>query len=163
VRAYLLRRVLLIIPTLILLTLIVFLSVRFIPGDVVDMIVAEVNTEGVMSYEEAREMIREELGLDTPLPEQYWKWVTGVVRGDLGTSMRSDRSVTEEFFSKVPISLELGILSMLIGLLIAVPLGVFSAIRQDSMADYAGRTIAILMLSIPSFRRLSWGRPSPAA
>jgi peptide/nickel transport system permease protein len=151
VRAYLLRRVLLIIPTLILLTLIVFLSVRFIPGDVVDMIVAEVNTEGVMSYEEAREMIREELGLDTPLPEQYWKWVTGVVRGDLGTSMRSDRSVTEEFFSKVPISLELGILSMLIGLLIAVPLGVFSAIRQDSMADYAGRTIAILMLSIPSF------------
>ena len=150
-RAYLIRRVLLIFPTLVLLTMIVFLSVRFIPGDVIDMIVAEVNTEGVMSYEEAREMIRDQLGLDTPLPEQYWKWVTNVVRGDLGTSMRSDRSVTEEFFSKVPISLELGILSMIIGLVIALPLGILSAIRQDSIADYTGRTMAILMVSIPSF------------
>jgi peptide/nickel transport system permease protein len=135
----------------VLLTIIVFLSVRFIPGDVIDMIVAEVNTEGVMSYEEAREMIRQELGLDTPLLEQYWNWVTGVVQGDLGTSMRSGKPVTEEFLSKVPISLELGILSMLIGLLIAVPLGILSAIRQDSMADYTGRTLAILMVSIPSF------------
>ena len=150
-RAYLLRRVALIIPTLILLTMIVFLSVRFIPGDVIDMIIAEINTEGAMSYEEAREMIREELGLDTPIHEQYWNWVTGVVRGDLGTSMRSGRPVTEEFLSKVPISIELGILSMIIGLVIAVPLGIFSAIRQDSMADYAGRTMAILMLSIPGF------------
>lgn len=131
--------------------MIVFLSVRFIPGDVIDMIIAEINTEGAMSYEEAREMIREELGLDTPIHEQYWNWVTGVVRGDLGTSMRSGRPVTEEFFSKVPISIELGILSMIIGLVIAVPLGIFSAIRQDSMADYAGRTMAILMLSIPGF------------
>ena len=150
-RAYLIRRVALIIPTLVLLTIIVFLSVRFIPGDVIDMIVAEVNTEGVMSYEEAREMIRQELGLDTPLLEQYWNWVTGVVQGDLGTSMRSGKAVTEEFFSKVPISLELGILSMIIGLLVAVPLGILSAIRQDSMADYTGRTLAILMVSIPSF------------
>lgn len=150
-RAYLVRRVILIIPTLILLTMIVFLSVRFIPGDVIDMIVAEINTEGVMSYEEARDVIRGQLGLDTSLPEQYWNWVTGVLRGDLGTSMRSDRSVTEEFFSKVPISLELGILSMIVGLLIAVPLGIFSAIRQDSMADYVGRTMAILMVSIPGF------------
>lgn len=150
-RAYLIRRVLLIIPTLVLLTMIVFLSVRFIPGDVIDMIIAEINTEGVMTHEEAREMIREELGLDTPILEQYWNWVTGVVQGDLGTSMRSDRPVTEEFLSKVPISLELGILSMIIGLLIAVPLGIFSAIRQDSVADYTGRTLAILMVSIPSF------------
>jgi peptide/nickel transport system permease protein len=131
--------------------MIVFLSVRFIPGDVIDMIIAEINTEGVMSYEEAREMIRGELGLDTPIHEQYWNWVTGVVRGDLGTSMRSGRPVTEEFLSKVPISIELGILSMIIGLVIAVPLGIFSAIRQDSPADYVGRTMAILMLSIPGF------------
>lgn len=131
--------------------MIVFLSVRFIPGDVIDMIIAEINTEGAMSYEEAREMIRGELGLDTPIHEQYWNWVTGVVRGDLGTSMRSGRPVTEEFLSKVPISIELGILSMIIGLVIAVPLGIFSAIRQDSPADYVGRTMAILMLSIPGF------------
>jgi peptide/nickel transport system permease protein len=131
--------------------MVVFLSVRFIPGDVVDLIISEINTEGEMTYEESRDMIREQLGLDTPIPEQYWKWVTRVVQGDLGTSMRTGKSVTEEFFSKVPISLELGILSMIIGLILAVPLGIYSAIRQDSMADYAGRTLAILMLSVPGF------------
>jgi peptide/nickel transport system permease protein len=150
-QAYILRRVALIIPTLVLLTMVVFLSVRFIPGDVVDLIISEINTEGEMTYEESRDMIREQLGLDTPIPEQYWKWVTRVVQGDLGTSMRTGKSVTEEFFSKVPISLELGILSMIIGLILAVPLGIYSAIRQDSMADYAGRTLAILMLSVPGF------------
>jgi peptide/nickel transport system permease protein len=150
-RAYVIRRVLLIFPTLVLLTIIVFLSVRFIPGDVIDMIVAEVNIEGAMSHEEAREMIRKELGLDTPIPEQYWKWVTNAVQGDLGTSMRTGKSVTDEFLSKVPISLELGILSMIIGLVIALPLGIYSAIRQDSPADYTGRTMAILMVSIPGF------------
>ncbi len=150
-RAYAIRRVLLIFPTLVLLTMIVFLSVRFIPGDVVDLIISEINTEGDMTYEESREMIREQLGLDTPIAEQYWKWVTKVVQGDLGTSMRTGKPVTEEFLSKVPISLELGILSMIIGLVIAVPLGIYSAIRQDSMADYAGRTLAILMLSVPGF------------
>jgi peptide/nickel transport system permease protein len=150
-RAYAIRRVLLIFPTLVLLTMIVFLSVRFIPGDVVDLIISEINTEGEMTYEESREMIRGELGLDTPIPEQYWKWVTRVVQGDLGTSMRTGKSVTEEFLSKVPISLELGILSMIIGLVIALPLGIYSAIRQDSMADYTGRTLAILMVSIPGF------------
>lgn len=150
-RAYAIRRVLLIFPTLVLLTMIVFLSVRFIPGDVVDLIISEINTEGEMTYEESREMIREQLGLDTPIPEQYWKWVTRVVQGDLGTSMRTGKSVTEEFLSKVPISLELGILSMIIGLVVALPLGIYSAIRQDSMADYTGRTLAILMVSIPGF------------
>ena len=150
-RAYVIRRVFLIFPTLILLTIIVFLSVRFIPGDVVDLIISEINTEGELTYEESRELIREQLGLDTPIPEQYWKWVTNVVQGDLGMSMRTGKPVTDEFFSKVPISLELGILSMIIGLLIAVPLGIYSAIRQDSPADYAGRTLAILMVSIPSF------------
>ena len=150
-QSYLIRRVLLIFPTLVLLTIIVFLSVRFIPGDVVDMMVAEINTEGVMSYEEARDMIRDQLGLDTSIHEQYWKWINGVVRGDLGTSMRSDKPVTDELLSKIPISLELGILSMLTGQLIAIPLGIYSAIRQDSPADYAGRSFAILMLSLPNF------------
>ncbi len=150
-RAYLIRRILLIIPTLVLLTVIVFLIIRLIPGDVIDMMVAEINTEGLMTYEEAREMIRDRLGLDTPLLEQYWNWVTGVFRGDLGISMRSGQSVTEEFLEKVPVSLELGILTMIIGLMIALPLGIFSAVRQDSPADYTGRTFAVLMLSLPNF------------
>ena len=93
-RAYAIRRILLIFPTIILLTMIVFLSVRFIPRDVIDMTVAEINTEGVMTYEKARDMLRGQLGLDTPIHVQYWKWVSGVLRGDLGTSMRTDNSIT---------------------------------------------------------------------
>jgi peptide/nickel transport system permease protein len=149
--AYAVRRLLLIIPTLLLLTIFVFLSVRFIPGDVIDMLVAEMNVEGTMSYEEARAMIMKELGLDKPIHVQYWKWLTGVVRGDLGDSLRTGRSITGELASKLPISLELGIISMITGLVIAVPVGVFSAIRQDSWGDYIGRTIAILMMSVPGF------------
>jgi peptide/nickel transport system permease protein len=150
-RAYIIRRVILIIPNLLLLTVVVFLSVRFIPGDVVDMLVSEINTEGVMSYEEARDMIRDQLGLDTPVAVQYGRWLSGVVRGDLGVSLRSRQPITEEFLSKVPISIELGILAMLTGLIISLPIGIFSAIRQDSLGDYAARTVAIVMMSVPGF------------
>jgi peptide/nickel transport system permease protein len=150
-RAYIIRRVVLIIPNLLLLTVVVFLSVRFIPGDVVDMLVSEINTEGVMSYEEARDMIRDQLGLDTPVAVQYGRWLSGVVRGDLGVSLRSRQPITEEFLSKVPISIELGILAMLTGLIISLPIGIFSAIRQDSLGDYAARTVAIVMMSVPGF------------
>lgn len=131
--------------------MIVFLSVRFIPGDVVDMIISETNTEGALSYEEARVQIREQLGLDTPIHIQYWNWVTNAVRGDLGKSLKTGRSITDDLFSKVPISIELGFLAMLTGLIIAVPVGIFSAIRQDSWGDYIGRTFAIVMLSVPNF------------
>jgi peptide/nickel transport system permease protein len=129
----------------------VFLSVRFIPGDVVDLILSEINTEGEMNYEEAREMLRAQLGLDTPIHIQYWRWVTKVFQGDLGESLRSHKSVSDEFLSKVPISIELGIMSLFTGLLIALPLGIYSAIRQDSIVDYVGRTTAILMMSVPGF------------
>jgi peptide/nickel transport system permease protein len=150
-RAYAIRRVLLIFPTLLLLTIVVFLSVRFIPGDVIDMMISEVNIENVMSYEEARDMLRGQLGLDTPVHIQYWKWLTRIVQGDLGTSLRTGRSITEVFSSKVPISIELGVLSMIIGLILAFPIGIYSAVRQDTLLDYTGRTLAILMMSVPGF------------
>ncbi len=150
-RAYAIRRVLLIFPTLILLTIAVFLSVRFIPGDVVDMMISEVNIENVMSYEEARDMLRGQLGLDTPVHVQYWKWLTRIAQGDLGTSLRTGRSITEMFLSKVPISIELGLLSLITGLVLAFPIGIYSAVRQDTLLDYTGRTLAILMMSVPGF------------
>jgi peptide/nickel transport system permease protein len=151
VRAYIIRRVLLIIPTLLLVTIIVFLSVRFIPGDVIDILVSEINIENTMSYEEARDLLRGQLGLDKPIHVQYWVWLTRVVQGDLGKSMRAERSITEDLVDKIPISIELGLWSMITGLIIALPIGVYSAIRQDSWGDYIGRTIAILMMSVPGF------------
>jgi len=151
VRAYAIRRILLIFPTLLLVTIIVFLSVRFIPGDVIDMLISEINVENTMSYEEARDLLRGQLGLDKPIHVQYWKWLTRVVQGDLGRSMRNDRSITEDFLAKVPISIELGLWAMITGLVIALPIGIYSAIRQDTLGDYIGRTAAILMMSVPGF------------
>ena len=132
-------------------TVFVFLSVRFIPGDVIDMLISEINTEGTMSYEDARAQLEAQLGLNTPIHIQYVKWLNGVVHGNLGTSMRSGRPVTEEFLSKVPISIELGLWAMITGLVIALPIGIYSAIRQDTWGDYLGRTVAILMMSVPGF------------
>jgi len=151
VRAYAIRRILLIIPTLLLVTIIVFLSVRFIPGDVIDQKISEINVENSLSYQQARDLIRHQLGLDKPIYAQYWKWLTGVLRGDLGTSMTNGRSISADIVSKLPISIELGLIAMITGLLISLPLGIFSAIRQDSWGDYIGRTIAILMMSVPGF------------
>jgi peptide/nickel transport system permease protein len=151
VRAYTIRRIILIIPTLLLVTMIVFLSVRFIPGDVIDQLVSEINVENAMSHEDARAQIEARLGLDTPVYAQYWKWLSGVARGDLGTSMRNDRSITADFLAKVPISMELGLWGMITGLLIALPIGIYSAIRQDTWGDYLGRTAAIMMMSVPGF------------
>jgi peptide/nickel transport system permease protein len=151
VRAYAIRRLLLIVPTLLLVTMVVFLSVRFIPGDVIDQKISEINTEGTMSYQQARDLLRKQMGLDKPVQVQYWIWLTQIVRGDLGTSMTSSHSITQDVRAKVPISFELGIIAMITGLLISLPLGIFSAIRQDSWGDYLGRTIAILMMSVPGF------------
>jgi len=151
VRAYVARRFALIIPTLLLVTIIVFLSVRFIPGDVIDQLISEINVENTMSYEEARAQLEVRLGLDKPIYVQYWKWLSRVVRGDLGTSMRNDRPITEDLLAKVPISIELGLWAMITGLVIALPIGIYSAVRQDTLGDYAGRTVAILMMSVPGF------------
>jgi len=150
---YLVRRLLLIIPTLLLVSIIVFLTVRFIPGSVIDLMVAEINNGGgqIMDPAEAEAYIRHELGLDVPVHVQYWRWLTKVVRGDLGDSLWSGRSITEEMLAKLPVSFELGVWAILTGLVIALPIGVYSAIRQDTWGDYAGRTFAILSISLPGF------------
>ncbi len=150
-RAYVVRRIVLIIPTLLLVTIFVFLSVRFIPGDAIDQLVAEINVENSMSYQEARSRLEAQLGLDKPIYVQYWTWLTHVIRGDLGTSLRNERSIVADLADKVPISIELGLWSIITGLIIALPIGIYSAIRQDTLGDYAGRTVAILMMSVPGF------------
>ena len=148
-RTYILRRVLLIIPTLFLVTIIVFLSVRFVPGDVIDMMVAEM---GVTEDREGAAMrLREQMGLDKPIYVQYGRWVGSAFRGDLGESLWSGRSITSEMGAKLPISLELGIMAMITALIIALPIGIYSAIRQDTGGDYVGRSFAILCISLPGF------------
>jgi len=140
-----------VIPTLIMVSILVFLTIRLVPGSVIDAMVSEGSGAAGLGQEVDQQYIRHALGLDEPIHIQYWKWITRVLRGDLGNSLWTSRSITQEFIDKVPISLELGLMSMIIGMVIAVPIGLLSAVRQDSLGDYAGRTVAILMMSLPGF------------
>ncbi|MBN2463687.1 MAG: ABC transporter permease [Dehalococcoidia bacterium] len=146
---YIVRRLVLFIPTLLLVTMIVFCAVRFVPGSVIELMAAE--TGETEDLEASIELIEHRLGLDVPIYVQYGRWLGGIFRGDLGKSLWTDRSITEELVGKLPVSIELGILSIITALLIALPVGIFSAIRQDTFGDYFGRTIAILCISVPSF------------
>ncbi|UCB42481.1 MAG: ABC transporter permease subunit [Dehalococcoidales bacterium] len=257
-RAYIIRRIFLIIPTLFLVTIIVFLTVRLIPGDLIDQLAGEMIEPGGLTKEEIADQIRRDLGLDKPMPIQYLVWLgvlpqnewgfktessvsdltvkrqesdigvtdtvkatvtnvgetrsdyevslmsngttleakrialdigaselvtfvvsgntdgtytvdasgysdfSGIFQGNLGESLRTERPILGEIISKIPISLELGIIAILTGLLIAFPIGIYSAIRQDSFGDYTGRTIAILFMAVPPFwlATMIWVFPS---
>lgn len=148
-RNYIIRRLLLIIPTLFLITVILFCAVRFVPGDVVEMMASRMGEAEDIEY--TTEVIRHELGLDVPIYVQYGRWIAGVLQGDLGTSLWTKRSITEELRAKLPVSIELGIIALIISLTIAFFIGILSAIRQDTWADYIGRSVAIFCISVPSF------------
>ncbi len=143
---YILRRFVLVVPTLIGITVVVFAMMRFIPGDVVDVIFGDYGTNP-----ELKEKILNDLGLDKPWPQQYVRYVGQLLSGDLGTSIISGRPVSQELRNRIPVTLEMGILAMIFSLIIALPIGVLSAIRQDSIADYAARTFAIGLIAIPNF------------
>ena len=147
-RAYLIRRLLLVIPTLFILSILVFLSVRFIPGDVIDVMQSRMAGLGELDREQLEHM----LGLDVPVHVQYGRWMGGILlHGTLGDSLMGDWSVEERILGRLPVTIELGVMAIVIGLLIALPVGIYSAIRQDTAVDYAGRSIAVLGLATPNF------------
>ena len=147
--AYIIRRLLLTIPTLFVLSILVFLSVRFIPGDVIDAMFGDMQYLGGGIDREAFERM---LGLDLPVYVQYGRWMGGILlRGTLGDSLLGDWRVEEKIWGRLPVTIELGVMALVIGVLIAVPVGIYSAIRRNTAADYAGRTIAILGLATPNF------------
>ena len=149
-RAYVIRRLLLIIPTLWILTIIVFLMVRFIPGDVIDIMVdkMELDAGGIVD----REAIERLLGLDLPVYVQYGRWVGDILlHGTLGESLWGGWTVEGRIMGRLPLTIELGVMAIVIGLLIALPVGIYSAIRQDTAADYLGRTAAVIGLATPNF------------
>ena len=149
-RTYVIRTILLIIPTVLIVSIIVFLSVRLIPGDVIDAMMALMPPEAGMVLD--REAIEHALGLDAPIHIQYGRWMGDIVlHGSFGESLYGGPSVTEQLFSKLPVTLELGILAILFGLAISFPVGIYSAIHQDTAGDYGGRTLAILFFCLPNF------------
>ena len=151
-RTYIIRRLLLMLPTLFILTLLVFLSLRFIPGDVIDAMLAQMDDVNVAGAEWDRAALERQLGLDVPVYVQYGRWMRGILlHGTLGDSLVDDFRIEERILGRFPVTLELGFLAIVIGLVIALPVGIYSAVRQDTAADYVGRSIAIIGLATPNF------------
>jgi peptide/nickel transport system permease protein len=149
--AYAMRRLLWIPVTLLLTTIVVFLLVRFIPGDIVDTIQAQMVDNGGAGAID-RPAIEHALGLDVPVYTQYGRWIGNIVfHGNMGKSLRTQLPITPQIVSRIPITFELGLMGIIVGLLISLPIGVYAAIRQDTITDYILRSIAILLISIPSF------------
>jgi peptide/nickel transport system permease protein len=144
-KRYLARRLVIAIPSLLIASVIVFTLPRLIPGDAVQLMLAET------SYAKDIDELRAKLGLDRALPVQYAEWVAHVMRGDLGESLWTRRPVLDELAHRLPVSAELALYATVIALAIALPIGVLAAARQDSLADYVARSVAILGLSLPSF------------
>ena len=148
-RAYIIRRLLLVIPTLFILTVLVFLSVRFIPGDVIGIMASRMLSVG---GEVDREALERMLGLDVPVWVQYGRWIGDILlRGTLGESLLGGWRIEERMLGRLPVTAELGLLAILIGLVIALPVGIYSAVRQYTAADYVGRSVAIMGLATPNF------------
>ena len=141
----------LVIPTLFLLTILVFLSVRFIPGDVIDAMLGRMQF-GMSGGAIDREALEHRLGLDVPVHVQYGRWIGDILlHGSLGRSLMGGWTVEERILDRLPVTIELGLLAIVIGLVIALPVGIYSAMRQDTAADYVGRSAAIIGLVTPNF------------
>ncbi len=144
-KEYLIKRILMIIPTVLAITVVVFVAMRLIPGDPIDFILAEDYSE------ETRAIIWREYGLDKPMHVQYFKWVWQMVRGNWGDSILTDRPVLPDILMKLPVSLELIVVSMFISVIIAVPAGIISSTKPYSARDYTAMTTAMMGASIPDF------------
>lgn len=145
-REYILKRIFLVFPTLFIVSLLVFLMLRLIPGDVVMQML-----EGY-AYAETVEALRKELGLDQPFYVQYGTWIKNIVlQANFGRSLWTKQDILDEFTLRFPVTFELAILTILISVCVGIPIGIISAVRQDSIIDYGGRTVAILALAVPYF------------
>ena len=142
---FILRRLFSAIPTLILVSLFVFTLQKLLPGDPVLAMAGEERDPAVMEY------LRDKYRLNDPIPVQYLNWVGNVLTGDFGTSLRTEQPVTTLLASKLPVTLELAVLALLIALLIGIPTGIISAVRKGTVVDYGANVIALSGISIPHF------------
>jgi peptide/nickel transport system permease protein len=159
-RTYIIRRLVLAVPTVFLVSLIIFFVIRMIPGDVIDAMMARMSEAGV-SVELDRAALERTLGMDVPLWTQYGRWIgvvpqsdgriSGLLQGDLGNSLVKGTPVLDEIKTRWPVTLELSLLGIILGQLIALPIGIYSALRQDTWGDYIGRSFAILCIAVPGF------------
>jgi peptide/nickel transport system permease protein len=147
--AYAARRLLALLITLTFASIIVFVTIRLIPGDVIDLMLSQ---NDVSAGPKSRDELVAALGFDKPMWRQYLVWMGDILlRGSLGQSLWQNAPVTELIMARLPVTMELGFMAMIVALTIAIPIGIYSAIRQDTAGDYISRSFAILLLAIPNF------------
>lgn len=144
-RTYILKRLLEIVPTVLMITFVVFVMMQAIPGDPVVALLGDAYTE------EDAIKARQTYGLDKPILVQYFIWLGKLVRGDWGASVLSGRPVLQDVLVRLPVTLELIVLSMGVALLIAIPAAIIGALRQNTWADYTATSVAMIGVSIPEF------------
>ena len=149
-KEYAARRVLLFIPTLLLATLIVFVLFFIVPGDAAMMILTGEEGAGAVTDEDIAKL-RHELGLDRPLHVQYSSWVWGILHGDLGESIWYRVPVIDELKEKFAVTLQLSVMAIIMAMVVAVPLGMISAVKQDTLPDYLSRTFSLIGIALPTF------------
>ena len=148
-QAYIVRRLLALIPTLFFASLIVFVTVRLIPGNVIDLMLSQ---NDISADKISRDQLIAALGLDKPMWQQYVTWVGGILlHGDFGRSLWQSTPVAELLQARLPVTFQLGLMALIVALIVAIPIGAYSAMRQDTAGDYVGRSFSILMLAVPSF------------
>lgn len=145
--SYLVRRILLMILTLLGMSIIIFILLRLVPGNIADILF---DSAGFIDPQE-KAFLEKELGLDLPLWQQYWNWISGLMVGDLGYSYVSELPAYEELAPRIPITAKLAGMALFFSVLFGLPLGVISAVRQNSWADYLVRVVSLSGLSLPSF------------
>ncbi|MBI4340442.1 MAG: ABC transporter permease [Chloroflexi bacterium] len=148
---YALRRLLISIPAILGAALFIFILMRVVPGDVAALIVIG-GTEGEsQAVQEATELVRQQLGLDKPVHVQFFSWMWDLLRWDLGQSIWTRQEVTELIARRFPLTIQLALMALFISFLVSIPVGVLSAVKQDSVLDYLPRFLSILGLAAPSF------------
>ena len=145
--AYLIRRFLLMLLTLFGMSVLIFVMLRLVPGNITDIIF---DSAGFVNPAQ-KAKIERQLGLDQPIVTQYVTWISGLARGDLGYAFVSEKPAIDEILPRIPVTAKLAVLALLFSVLFGVPLGVISAVRQNTPLDYALRVVSLSGLSLPSF------------
>ncbi|QBF32665.1 ABC transporter permease [Thalassococcus sp. S3] len=143
--AFFLRRVLIAIPTIILISIFVFSLQKLLPGDPVLVMAGEERDPEVLEY------LREKYRLNDPVPVQYLTWVGNALQGDLGVSLRTNQPVAELIGEKLPVTIQLAVMSMIFALVIGIPSGILSAVKKGTVTDYVANVVALSGLSVPNF------------
>lgn len=145
--SYLTQRALLMVLTLFGMSVLIFVMLRLVPGNIADILV---DSAGIVNPAEKARIVKD-LGLDRPIVDQYLQWIFGLARGDLGFAYVSERPAIEEIAPRIPVSANLALLALIYSVILGVPLGVISAVRQNTGLDYLLRVVSLSGLSLPSF------------